>query len=66
MKNLTGKPYAFKELDQDGFWCIYFDPSPKLDGHFYYEQLTGPIDVDNAELIVRLLNEHNQKEEGTS
>ncbi len=61
MRNKTCEPFAFKELDDDGCWCIYFDPSPKLDGYFYYEQLCGPIDGDNAELIVRLLNEYHSK-----
>lgn len=57
MRNKTGKPYAFAELGADGYWQIYFDPSPKLDGYFYYECLQGPIDGGNADKIVDLLND---------
>lgn len=45
MRNDTGKPFAFNHLDEDGSWTIYFDPSPKLDGYFYYEQ----FDIDKEE-----------------
>lgn len=31
MKNKTGNPFAFKELDSSGLWNIFFDPLLKLD-----------------------------------
>lgn len=59
MRNDSGTPFAFKVLD-DGYWNIYFDPSMKLNGYFYYEQVSGPIDGSNAELIVDLLNKYHE------
>lgn len=64
MKNKTGNPFAFKELDSSGLWNIFFDPLLKLDGYYYYEVLTGPIDEANANLIVDLLNMHDKKIKG--
>lgn len=67
MRNKSGKPFAIKELDKvTGYWNIYLDPSPKLDagGYYVYEYLTGPIDYENAELIVDLLNEHHERTSG--
>ena len=66
MRNRTGKPYAFKELTEDGYWAIYFDPGLRLDGQYYYDQLTGPLGEDNAQLVVDLLNKHHEEQNETT
>lgn len=54
--NKTGYPFAHKEKDEDGFWYVYFSPKKKLNGYYYYSALRGAIDEQDAEAIVKLLN----------
>lgn len=62
MTNKTGIPFACKEFDEEtGNWRIWLDPTPKLDGFYHYELLQGPLDGNNVDLIVKLLNEHAEK-----
>lgn len=62
MMNATGEPFAFLKLEHStGAWNVYYDPSPRLDGNFYYQRLTGFIDGDNAQVIVDLLNENKER-----
>lgn len=60
MKNKTGEPFAAQELTEDG-WTIHFSPKPKVDGFYWYSSLTGFIDEEEAEIIVRLLMENKAK-----
>lgn len=64
MRTDHGEPYALKKInEEDMSWDIFFDPTPKLDGFFYYEKLNGFIDGENADMIVDLLNEKNKKDD---
>ena len=60
MRNKTGKPFATKEQNKDGYWVIYFNPTPKLDGMWYYSMLESSIDVTDAETLVKLLNDNEK------
>ena len=58
VNNEDGKPKAFKQLDESGNWVIYFNPCLRLDGRYYYSQVSGPIDANEAKAIVKLFLEN--------
>ena len=62
MRNRDGHPYAYKAMDDIGFWVIYFDPFLRLDGFYHYSQLTGPIDEGEAQMVVDALLAKAQKQ----
>lgn len=54
--------YAYKKLNKDGAWIIYFNPKKKLDGEYYYSQVTGFIDEQEADKFVKFLIKDSQGE----
>lgn len=64
------KPIKVGTLYQAGWlmWneSVYFDPGLRLDGQYYYDQLTGPLGEDNAQLVVDLLNKHHEEQNETT
>ena len=48
---------AFKRLNSDGKWIIFFNPKKKLDGEMHYDQISGYIDEEVAEYMVQKLKE---------
>ncbi len=48
--------HAFKELGSDGMWTIYFNPQKKPNGYYYYNQVSGFIDREDAKKIVKLFD----------
>jgi hypothetical protein len=58
MRNQTGKPYASKELTEEGEWVIHFKPCLKMDGTYHYTALRGHCCETEIDMIVGLLNKY--------